>query len=879
MAYQEIYTSVPLSGKIEQSVGDQILAPPNLVRLENFVFDKSGTINFRKSLKKITEFYGDEAVQLLTYKNQLICVGKKGIYLYDETEKQFSLSFDKENIKIELDLISQKEVDILYPSIKLIGSDILYIFYYSDNQILFKQYDLTEKKISSPETIIESNVEITGLSTGLIDGRIIYAYSTGNAIQLGEIRDSNVSTPEDPISHRYTFEGGPIVNFVIKDNSILFSQEEEKDIVLRIDNILTNESNAAVPDPEFSFRDNFSPIFSKINQDGSPSVGSNTLYDFRSWANFDLEGNSYQVIWTPEIGMFVMNNNGVILGKFNSNFVPLVFDEKMKYLESPIIFEDKIYIPVLQSGQDEFENRVIKRPLNLALLSVSLSNQNSINTGFANDQMLIGGELLTYYDGENVVEHGFFERPRINVVNNPNEFERERIDIPITTDTTSVVERKIDYTQVKNEDFLVSPPNFLSITSETPEQVSVFIVASDVPSAPTATSYDSNTGFVGLTNGWVTTFPENEDDTMSIYKSFVIVNSDGTLKAFEPPFVIVNEDDSNNNSVLNQSGWRKDKYGEIESGSPNLNTIDGEATNPLVSINGVYFNSNEGYIAISIDGDGEIGSFSIGLKGALGAIYYPHEKDENNIFYVYTNVNPFRDGENFDIVVFRTASYESNQAPLGEFDESISIDKVSYIETLIERPNTQVTTQSNFTLDLEFAELKEGLNVYGVGDVEVTETTINTEDLFNVSTEIDEQNEGFIENREYNSLSNKGSIRTPLPNSNNLIQSIDRIYLHREGISVDNTSPSVNISAQPNLRISTSVTQDQDTRKESQYSSSSGRLIHSIPQNDYFNKLSSVGFRSDYTAEEANNNFEDIVKVLKFTLRVKRSFSRYSRKF
>lgn len=455
MSYEEQFFTSPISGQETEGVSDDVLPLPQFRKLENFVYEKEGEVSLRRNLTLLTNFFQDNPIQLFAYKNQLLVIGEKSIYRYDETQQEFSKIFNKENIKINLDLISQKERDILYPSIFFIG-DICYIFYFSDKRILYKKFDVREKQVNQAEDVLESNIEISGISSGSYNNNLYYSYSTENQLFVKQIEGENNSI-------RQFTANNPIVDHKIVGNRVYYNTEDNTSHILN--EVFTGSSTTHVED--LTFRDNFSEV--------QTLGGGFKLFDFRIWSEFILDGNEYQLIWTPEIGMFIINNKGIIIAKFNSNFVPLVFEDKMKFIGDPKTVNlndgrrDIVYIPVLQAGQDEFgtgeDSRTVVRPLNIALLSIWISN-DTVETGIANDQMLIAGEQLTYYDGERIVEQGFAERPKINITSNPNSFIRNTIDIPITTDTETVEEKSIKYTQRKEIGFYYNSNTFRIMVNE-----------------------------------------------------------------------------------------------------------------------------------------------------------------------------------------------------------------------------------------------------------------------------------------------------------------------------------------------------------------------------------------------------------------------------
>ena len=535
------------------------------------------------------------------------------------------------------------------------------------------------------------------------------------------------------------------------------------------------------------FRDNFSSV--RVN-------AGFILFDFRLWSEFSLKEETYQLIWTPEIGMFIVNNQGVIVAKFNSNFVPLVFDNNMKYTGDPKTYmrrgnegeTEVIYIPILQAGQDEFgtgdDSRSVVRPLNIALLSVWIAN-DTVEVGIANDQMLIAGEQLTYYDGERITEQGFAERPRIGITSNPNPFIRNTIDIPITTDTETVEEKELNYTQRKETGFHYNAEPFK-----------------------------------------ITMAQEADDENM--------------------PTSIV--------------GWRTSSMlGSLTKDTdPELSLYNFESSAPVksgVNVTDIFFDTSEEYIAVQLSKPAKIGGFSFKRvtedgSGQLACIIF-HESidvDGKETYVFYTGTNLFAHNQEYEITILPIEKYNSATA-IGEFNEQIELTNANYIDVI--DYSRQEASRDLLSSTFDFRELDFINNVrrIGVGNVYVTRTTPSVSDTQTANLprfRAIETGDNSTEIRSSNYNSGQGRILNRVPNINpsDLISSISSFEAEFEVLSLQTTRTQTTTRI-PDLTVRTAITlfgnrYGDVTSPLNTFQK--GSTVSPIPQNDFFSRMVRLSF-------------------------------------
>ena len=216
--------------------------------------------------------------------------------------------------------------------------------------------------------------------------------------------------------------------------------------------------------------------------------------------------DNFFVMWAPQVGYFITNINSEILAHFHADRTPLEPEDtdnkngipKMSYSGGSIVYykpdpimgthvrkldaqgipTDKLeedlpfrksgqrftpiwVFPILSSGQTETEVSSIEdveentdnllvptqytgvtRPLGIELVQACFGCSKP-QAKEINNQMIIGGGTLNYYDGVRMVERGFAERPKLEVVQNPSKWEH---------DTSNFTDVSAQIDQIPDED-------------------------------------------------------------------------------------------------------------------------------------------------------------------------------------------------------------------------------------------------------------------------------------------------------------------------------------------------------------------------------------------------------------------------------------------
>ena len=156
--------------------------------------------------------------------------------------------------------------------------------------------------------------------------------------------------------------------------------------------------------------------------------------------------------------------------------------------------EDNLIVPPVFTG--------IRRPLGIDLVQVCFG---CLRPGAQeiNGQMIMGGGTLNYYDGQKVVERGFAERPKIEIVKNPSPWMHDTTNyVDISNEIASVPDSEkteLQYTSEKKSSLYTehdpTSPWQIAVPAEDGPAIHI---SGDSPDLKTAVGQDSSIGLGSL---------------------------------------------------------------------------------------------------------------------------------------------------------------------------------------------------------------------------------------------------------------------------------------------------------------------------------------------------------------------------------------------
>ena len=91
----------------------------------------------------------------------------------------------------------------------------------------------------------------------------------------------------------------------------------------------------------------------------SRAFSNQVLYDFHDWTEFSYRGDNYKIIWSVNTGYFLLNRNNRLTAHLYANLLPetQTTPPRVKYSGDAVVEGNKVYVPILRSGQREVLNR------------------------------------------------------------------------------------------------------------------------------------------------------------------------------------------------------------------------------------------------------------------------------------------------------------------------------------------------------------------------------------------------------------------------------------------------------------------------------------------------------------------------------------------
>ena len=623
----QVFT-INCGGQQTSDVPAQLLNAPFFARVTNLFYDKQGSVSSDYVARtRGRGLRGDKPIKLLTYKNQLLCVGRRGIYRQDKIAKEpedFKKIHSQLNVELEIFSIEKKENDVLFPCCAYIGhpqgnsgpelpnlksGNVCLIAGYDTvaKAIVIKKYDLQNNKILSTATLNKDTIGIEnskveycqGLDllyfkrgVGITEGYYLFMLYKGDTENntKGKIRRFKIR--ENDVNEAVTIESGEDItpSQSMKDTLFIkafgkrvyyfsWTNKETRPEKLSMDSVVWDdriEGGTLQPEHIVLGRQNQGSVNTTRNFSG------NFYHDFKPWYYGNIVKNQYIgpsavipknipkliVTWSPQVGYYILSNESDaahftnIVAHFHADRTPLE-DEmiaegsdipKMSYSGSSFIYfkpnpngdyyensrgelqRDPIsggveepgkinryspawFFPVLSAGQTETEVSAIdtpqednlivppvftgiRRPLGIDLVQVCFG---CLRPGAQeiNGQMIMGGGTLNYYDGQKVVERGFAERPKIEIVKNPSPWMHDTTNyVDISNEIASVPDSEkteLQYTSEKKSSLYTehdpTSPWQIAVPAEDGPAIHI---SGDSPDLKTAVGQDSSIGLGSL---------------------------------------------------------------------------------------------------------------------------------------------------------------------------------------------------------------------------------------------------------------------------------------------------------------------------------------------------------------------------------------------
>ena len=322
--------------------------------------------------------------------------------------------------------ITQKEVDIRHLAFEKFGQYLIFFYAYDSNQFsdqifYYKVWSIPDKRVIGGERQYQVG-DFSTAPTGL------NAYSDGATLWLGVTSATDIRVEKfNPLEERVIESWKPtnpipgIRRFVLLKDRVFYTTG--------------GSIQSQVYDPTSTDKASANDITAISGPiDDTLDFSNTTLRGFSDWVDFTNGDESFKVIWSVQTGYFVINQNNRIVAHLYGNLTPLTRTNRVSYYGRTVMIEDKVYLPILRSGQIEVVNRDAivdrivpqgqqlagTRPLGLELLEIDLATENPPQVEQLDQQMLISGPVLNWTDGQSLSEYSFTEKPVITESNNVN---------------------------------------------------------------------------------------------------------------------------------------------------------------------------------------------------------------------------------------------------------------------------------------------------------------------------------------------------------------------------------------------------------------------------------------------------------------------------
>ena len=421
------YFTLSFAGKLDESISPAFLARGEaFTRMMNVRRNRDGELESRRSfVSKISKFISgnddERVVKLWASKNgTLLGITTKAVYIYNSTQTRWAKLVDRTNQKLSTYSITQKEEDIKHLGITNIGDGDdnlnLLIIYSFKNRIFVKIFNTKQKRVLGKE----QEIIVREIGARTIEGLAVD--KKDNGFWLGILTDSGITIKSYELQIRSTeVIGGFEIGFrwhvaFQKEGSDINKANIEK-MIFENGKVYYRIGGVVRSQPYDNPNDIPEPNKTIINPaTNAQDFERKTLHDFRLWNEFVYKNERFKLIWSEQTGYFLINQNNKIIGHYFANNVPIRTSEppRMEYYGSAVEKDNKVYIPVLFSGQIEVvAGGKFRFPLGCKLLEFDFESKIPPSIEQLGNQTFIGGPVINYFDNQDVSELGFAERPKI----------------------------------------------------------------------------------------------------------------------------------------------------------------------------------------------------------------------------------------------------------------------------------------------------------------------------------------------------------------------------------------------------------------------------------------------------------------------------------
>ena len=441
--------SFPFSGGMTADISDRILQLPLLKRIENCRYVRSGGL----VSANLFHTFGSPPVttggifRILNHNEELFTLGASttgltGVLKYNESQSQWNGVNGYSGCNIKMWDIAQRERDLREVGI-CAWTDSIYIFYAEPSilgggRVFYKSFsfrDGEEPEVSIERECLTYQGNITGLFAhnprldyDSIDNcpeslnRVILIVSTTENAYFNYFKPSkdNSFDQNQEIKNEVPAQKN-LSYFFLYRNTLFYkaSMTDSDGRLIPTGNVLSIGIDGQPVVPSGDYPGGIESGFT-YPYDDVTAFENYKIFNFREWTKFSIGNRDFKVLWTPTTGYWIINSFDEITGHFLSDAVPFGFDEtnNMRSLIHPAKLEingqERVFFPVLKSGQPEQRGESLEYPLGISLVEVDFNwrNRQDRLTSIGKQGLLTGG-ALHYFNGIDLVEYGFAEKPRI----------------------------------------------------------------------------------------------------------------------------------------------------------------------------------------------------------------------------------------------------------------------------------------------------------------------------------------------------------------------------------------------------------------------------------------------------------------------------------